>query len=104
MSLKDIQKQVDEWVSQYKDGYWSPHENLARLVEEVGELAREINHQYGPKKKKASENLGDMAEEMGDIIFTIACLANAQGINLDEAFKKVMDKCYGRDRDRYAKK
>lgn len=104
MSLKDIQKQIDEWISKYKVGYFPPHENLARLVEEVGELAREINHNYGPKKKKATEDLGHMSEEMGDIIFTVACMANREGINLDEAFKKVMDKCYGRDKDRYDKK
>ena len=54
MSLKKIQKEVDTWASQYKTGYWKPHEILARLTEEVGELAREINHVYGPKKKKDS--------------------------------------------------
>jgi len=31
MSLKDIQKQVDEWTSQFTPQYWQPHEILARL-------------------------------------------------------------------------
>ncbi len=104
MSLKNIQKQIDDWVSQYKVGYFPPHEILARLVEEVGELAREVNHRYGSKKKKITENEAEMAGEMADIIFTVTCMANREGINLDEAFKKVMDKCYGRDKDRYARK
>lgn len=104
MSLKDTQKQVDKWVSQYKDSYWQPHEILARLIEETGELAREINHLYGPKKKKPDEDTGELGEEIADVIFTLCCLANSKGIDLDESFKKVMDKCYGRDKDRFEKK
>ena len=104
MPLKDIQKQVDEWAQQFKIPYWSPHEILARLTEETGELAREINHIYGPKKKKSTEELKEMEDEIADIIFTLCCLANSKNINLDESFKRVMDKCYGRDKDRYEKK
>lgn len=104
MSLKQSQQQVDEWVKQYKIGYFKPHEILARLMEEVGELAREINHEFGPKKKKDSEDKKELADEMGDVIFTIICLANSLNIDLDQAFSRVMDKCYGRDKDRYEKK
>jgi len=104
MVLKDIQKQVDDWVGQYKESYWQPHEILARLIEETGEVAREINHLYGPKKKKDSELTRELGEEIADVIFTLCCLANSKGIDLDESFKKVMDKCYGRDRDRFEKK
>ncbi len=104
MPLKDIQKQVDKWVSQYKDSYWQPHEILARVTEEVGELAREINHLYGPKKKKSNEEIKELGEEIADVIFTLCCLANSKGVDLDEAFKKVMDKYYSRDGDRFEKK
>lgn len=103
--MKIEQKKVDEWVSQYKIGYWKPHEIFARLGEEVGELAREINHKFGPKKKKASEdNTVHIGDEMADIIFTIICFANSQNIDLDKHFERIMDKCYGRDKDRYEKK
>ena len=104
MSLKEIQKDVDNWIDKYKIGYWKPHEILARLTEETGELAREINHIYGPKKKKSSEDTKDLGEELGDIIFTVCCLANSKKIDLDTVWKKVMDKCYGRDKDRFEKK
>lgn len=104
MALKDIQEEVDEWVSQYRIGYWKPHEILARLTEETGELAREINDIYGPKKKKTDEDLKDLGVEIGDIIFTLSCLANSLDIDLDGSFSKVMDKCYGRDKDRFEKK
>lgn len=102
--MNEIQKQVDEWAQQFKVPYWQPHEILARLMEEIGELAREINHRFGPKKKKLDESMKDLEEEMGDIIFTLACLANSLTLNLDEGWQRVMDKCYGRDKDRYEKK
>lgn len=102
MGLKDIQDEVDKWASQFSPNkYWNPHEILTRLTEETGELAREINHRWGPKKKKSTEDTKDLADEIGDIIFTVVCLANSQDIDLDEAWKRVMDKCTGRDKDRY---
>ncbi|MBI2102964.1 nucleotide pyrophosphohydrolase [Candidatus Woesearchaeota archaeon] len=104
MSLKESQDRVDEWVQQYKMGYWKPHEIFARLAEEVGEVGREINHQFGPKKKKAGEEEHNLGVEMADVIFTLCCLANSQGINLNESFDRVMEKCYGRDKDRFEKK
>ncbi len=104
MTLKDIQKQVDDWVQQYKIEYFKPHEVLARLVEETGELAREINHIHGPKKKKSEEETKEMEDEMADIIFTLCCLANPKNLDLDKAFERVMNKLYTRDNERYEKK
>ena len=104
MSLKDVQREVDTWAQQYKIPYWQPLEIMVRLTEETGELAREVNHLYGPKKKKPTEDTRDMGEEIGDVVFTLCCLANSQGIDLDEAFKRVMDKHYGRDNERFEKK
>ena len=101
MSLKEEQEKVDKWAQQFKNPYWTPHEILARLVEETGELAREINHIYGPKKKKPEEEKAEMATELADIIFTVICIANSLNIDLDEAFQKVMEKCYNRDNSRY---
>lgn len=104
MSLKEIQDEVDKWVSQYKIGYWKPHEILARLTEETGELAREINHIYGPKKKKSSEETKELSDEIADIIFTLSCLANSLNLNLDKSFQRIMNNCYGRDNNRFEKK
>ena len=104
MSLKEIQKEIDDWVQQYKIGYFKPHEIITRSAEEVGELAREINHIFGPKKKKSEEETKERGDEIADIIFTLGCLANSQNIDLDESFKRVMDKCYGRDKNRWERK
>ncbi len=102
--MKDVQKQVDDWVTQYKIGYFKPLEILARLTEETGELARELNHRFGPKKKKPEEENAEIGDEIADIIFTLTCLSNSLEIDMDTHFKKTMDKCYGRDKDRWEKK
>ena len=103
-SIRKAQKEVHVWASQYEVPYWKPHEILARMAEEVGELAREINHRFGPKKKKASEGERDLADEIGDVYFTLICLANSQGIDLDEVFDRTMAKGYGRDAKRFKRK
>ena len=99
--FKDAQKEVDVWIKKYTMDYWSPLEQFTRLTEEIGELARELNHRFGPKKKKNDEVQKEMSEEIGDVLFTLICLANSLDIDMDESFKQAMDKCYGRDKDRY---
>ncbi len=102
-SLKQFQSDVDAWIQAVGGGYWTPHENLARIAEEVGELARLLNHAYGPKPKKASEAPQELGEELADIVFAIICLANSEGIDLGESLEGVLDKVWHRDRDRYRK-
>jgi NTP pyrophosphatase (non-canonical NTP hydrolase) len=103
--LDDIQKQVDEWVKQFNPPYWPALEQLARLTEETGEVARELNHLHGTKKKKSSEETKELSDELVDVIFTVICLANSHKINLDEAWKKMVDeKMNKRDVNRFEKK
>jgi NTP pyrophosphatase (non-canonical NTP hydrolase) len=104
MSLSENQRRVDVWISQFEEGYFHPLTNLVRLTEEVGELAREINHRFGQKTKKKDEPEGDMGMEMADILFVLICMANREGIDLDEAFGRMMAKVEGRDRDRWTRK
>ncbi len=47
-----MQQEVDTYISQFKEGYFSPLAMLARMTEELGELAREVNHTFGEKPKK----------------------------------------------------
>ena len=104
MSFRDAQQAVDRWIGQYKEGYFPPLTILARLTEEVGELAREINHRFGEKPKKPEEAEGSVALELADILFVVICLANSQGIDLDEAFGKTMEKVRTRDDKRWTRK
>lgn len=104
MELKSIQRDVDTYIAQFKEGYFPPLVNLARLTEEVGELARELNHQFGPKRKKADEAEGDIALELGDVLFVVVVLANQLGIDLEDATARTLDKYKVRDADRWERK
>lgn len=104
MPLSPLQTRVDQWISQFEEGYFHPLTNMARLAEETGELAREINHRFGQKTRKPEEVEGDLAMEMADIIFVIICMANREGIDLDEAFERMMQKVETRDAERWTKK
>ncbi|MBO75892.1 MAG: nucleotide pyrophosphohydrolase [Gemmatimonadetes bacterium] len=102
MEISDAQRKVDEWISQFEEGYWPPLTNLARLIEEVGELARELNHHFGSKIKKSEEPNQDLALELADVLFVLIVIANEQGIDLDEALEGVLAKYRERDGARWA--
>jgi NTP pyrophosphatase (non-canonical NTP hydrolase) len=101
-TLQDVQREIDTLIrEEWHSHYWAPLSSLARLTEEVGELAREVNHTYGEKPKKADEEQGNIAAEMGDILFILASLANSLDIDLDEAFEQIMAKYQRRDAQRW---
>lgn len=102
-TMRDLQLEVDEYISQFKEGYFSPLAMLARMTEELGELAREVNHQYGEKPKKSSEKEKAIEEEMGDMLFVLICLANSLNIDLEKAHDLVMNKFNTRDKDRWTR-
>lgn len=102
--LTSYQTRVDAWISRFKEGYFDPLTNMARLSEEVGELAREVNHRFGQKTRKKDEAPGDMAMEMADILFVLICMANREHIDLDQAFEAMMHKVETRDANRWTRK
>lgn len=104
LSLQQLQKKVDDYISQFKEGYFPPFEMIARLTEELGELSREVQDVYGHKKKKSTESKNSIEEELGDFFFVLVCFANAQGIQLDDALLKVLHKFETRDKDRWTRK
>ena len=101
LTIRGAQEAVDAYVGQFKEGYWPPLSNLARLIEEVGELARELNHRYGSKPKKPDEPEQDIGLELADIMFVLIAIANEQKIDLDAAFTKTLSKYQVRDADRW---
>ena len=98
-SLTSIQGKIDKFIKNH-GGYWPPLSMLSALMEEIGELAREINHLEGFKPKKTTETL-DIGEELGDILFAIICLANFYNIDLNEKIIQVIDKYRKRDSKRF---
>ncbi|RFA37258.1 nucleotide pyrophosphohydrolase [Virgibacillus dokdonensis] len=103
-TTKEIQERVDQYIGQFKEGYFSPLSLMARLTEETGELAREVNHYYGEKPKKKTEKEKSMEEELGDIIFVLTCFANSLNMDLSDCFHRAITKIETRDKDRWTKK
>lgn len=103
-SLVSMQQEVDDYIQQFKAGYFSPLSQMARLTEEVGELAREINHYYGEKPKKADEQPKSVAEELGDVLFVTMIMANSLDIDLTTVFQQNMEKFNQRDKYRFERK
>ena len=103
LTIEGMQQRVDEYISQFKEGYFTPMTLVVRLTEELGELAREVNHLYGEKPKKSTEAEGSIALELGDLLFVITCLANRLDINLEKSFEDVMHKFSTRDADRWTR-
>ena len=103
LTLKEAQRKVDNWIKQFEEGYWPPLAMFASLVEEIGELGREINNIQGYKKKKQMSDSA-LELELGDIIFSLICLANYFKIDLEKAFIKTTDKYSTRDSTRWTPK
>lgn len=100
LTIPAAQAAVDAWIRAH-GGYWEPLAQLARLTEEVGELAREINHVYGPKRKKPTEAVRALADEMGDLLYIVIATANTVGVDLDAALRASLAKVTARDATRY---
>ena len=103
-TIEELQKEVDDYIGQFKEGYFTPMELMARLTEELGELSREVMHVYGPKKKKSTEENNSIQAEIGDVLFVLTCMANSLDIDMEKAHDEVMKKFNSRDKDRWTRK
>ena len=101
ITLKDAQRQVDEWIKTYGVRYFGELTNMVILTEEVGELARIIARTYGEQSFKESDKNRNLADEMADVLWVLICLANQTGVDLTDAFRKNIEKKTNRDKDRH---
>ena len=101
MEIKNLQKEVDNWIKEHGVRYFDPLTNLAQLTEEVGEVARIISRKYGEQSEKKSDKKKDLAEELSDVLFVIICLANQTNCDLEKAFFEKLSLKTKRDHDRH---
>lgn len=100
MQIKELQKQVDQWIKTYGVRYFNELTNMAILTEEVGELARVIARQYGEQSFKPGEK-ENLADEMADVLWVLVCLANQTGVDLTQAIEENFAKKTSRDEKRH---
>jgi NTP pyrophosphatase (non-canonical NTP hydrolase) len=96
--LDALQADVRAWAARYWAGtYWPPLANLARLTEEVGEIARAVNQTAGPKRVKTDEARAALGGELADALFALLCLANSLDVDLQAAWDATLEKYRTRD-------
>lgn len=105
-TLTAFQQEIDDFLEEqkYDPKYWQPHELVAHMVEEMGEISRIINREYGPKPPKENETLAQLEEEMGDLLVALICLANREGLKLEDGLRSTIQKMKTRDLDRFPRK
>ncbi len=104
MELQAIQQKVDNWISR-NGGYWSPLSMLAAIIEELGEVAREINATEGQKvKRETLRNPPKIKEELADLFFAVICMNNYYQIDMEKALLAIISKYEQRDVNRFTKK
>ncbi|MFZ3578152.1 nucleotide pyrophosphohydrolase [Virgibacillus sp. DJP39] len=104
LTTHEMQQRVDTYISKSEIGYFSPLAQIARLTEELGEMAREVNHHFGEKPKKITEHDKAIEDELGDMLFVLISFANSLDIDLSDAFVRSITKIETRDKDRWKQK
>lgn len=100
MTLKELQRTVDAWITTHGVRYFDPMTNLAILAEETGEVARVMARTYGEQSFKPGEK-ADLADELADLLWVAVAIANQTGVDLTEAVARNIDKKTARDSERH---
>ena len=101
MTIQNFQDEVDNWINKMGVRYFNELTNTAILMEEVGEVARIMSRKYGEQSEKESDKNKDLGDELADVLFVIACIANQTGIDLEIAIAKNFEKKSKRDSERH---
>lgn len=90
MDLRDVQRKIDEFTR--KKGITAQVETrIIDLNSEIGELSKEVlkGTDYG---KKHFSITNDWKSEIGDVLFSLICIANESKIDLCDCLDIVLDK------------
>ncbi len=88
--IQDVQSRVAQFVQQH--GLEAGIEaRLLDLLSELGELAKEAlkGSDYGLSEYSRTP---DWENELADVFFSLVCLANSSGVDLEQALDKALQK------------
>lgn len=100
IGLRELQAKVDRWITTVGVRYFSPLTNMAILAEETGEVARILARTDGEQSWKPGES-ASLADELADVIWVVAAIANQHDVDLAEAFMNNLAKKSIRDKERH---
>lgn len=101
ITLRQLQNEVDRWITGPGVKYFSPLTNMAILTEEVGEVARIMARTHGEQSWRKGAPRPELADELADVVWVLAAIANQNGIDLTEAFVNNLRKKTIRDLERH---
>lgn len=90
MKLSELQEWVKEDWDKKSKKQPDSHLQLIYLFEELGEMAEAIRKSGGDKKRKKMR--ADIGGELGDVIISIATIANHHHVDLDAAVSQSQTK------------
>lgn len=92
MEIKELQQKADVIIEEIDKKFKCEHNlnnSFMHLIEELGEMTREINKPNIRNENIDKEKLGD---EMSDVLLLIAKIANINNINLEESINRKITK------------
>ncbi len=92
MDIKTFHKEVEELFNKISDKRGQKHkeeEIFIHLIEEIGEIARQLTNK---KIRKEKFDLKNLEEEISDSILFLTYLASLYEIDLEKSLKKDVEK------------
>ena len=88
--MNEIKEIIEEFIKKYNLES-SSEIRFIDLTSEIGELGKEIlkGNDYGRKEFSNTDNI---ESEIGDVLFSLICLANGMNISLENAISNVLKK------------
>ncbi len=93
--MNEFQKKIKSFAEERDwNQFHNPKDLLLGIVEEVGEIRNVVKWEQDIEKLKKvlAENKERVEDDIVDIYWFLALLANGTGINIDEAIRKVIEK------------
>jgi NTP pyrophosphatase (non-canonical NTP hydrolase) len=93
--MNEFQKRIKQFA---EDRDWNqfhnPKDLLLGIVEEVGEMRNLVKWEqdHGKLKQALHDNREELEDNIGDLYWFLALLANNGGVNIDQAIDKVIKK------------
>lgn len=90
MTIEQLQETIKKFVHDRQIGT-SVENRMLDLVSEAGELGKEVlkSSNYG---KRSFHTTKAFKDELGDVFFSLVCLANQTDLNLDQLMKDALVK------------
>ena len=91
--MNNFQKRIAKYnKARNWDQFHNPKDLLLGIVEEVGELRNIMKWEQHPRKihKILAKNKSEVQDNIGDLYWFLAIIANHAGIDIDEAIDEVI--------------